>query len=304
MRLDPHSPVLARPGPTGGLDVQIGLAHPVVLAGLGLDERAFVASLEGGRPVPSAQARRFTRVIAMLTDAGAWERRVERALPSVAVHGCGPVGMAVAAALAGAGYDVALEDTAPVGVEPVGTFARHAVGTCAGAAAATLSERGIATRLARGDEELAVIVCTGAPDPRTVMRLVLAEVPHVLVVCDGVGVWVSHVTVPGVTACARCRDLALTREDAAWPRLSLQLGGGQGATRRPVAPRLSLGMAAAHAAARIAQWAERGDAGIAARIAADGSTVAAPLAQEPACGCGASGPEGDEVAARRARWRD
>jgi len=303
MRLPPHSPVLARPGAQGGIDIQVGLASPVVLEGLGLDERTFVASLEGGRAVPPVQARRFPRVIAQLTNAGAWAQPSPPVTASVAVHGCGGLGMEIAGVLTSAGFAVAMHDDARVAVEPAGTYAASADGTCAGAAAATLSERGATVRVGGGGESVVVIVCTGAPDPALVSACVLTDVPHALVVCDGAGVWVSHLMVPGASACARCRDIVLTRADTAWPAVSLQLGGCQLATRRPAAPRIALPTAAARVTARVAGWVERADVGVAEHIAADGELIQVPLEPQPECGCGASGPVGDDVAAQRARWR-
>ena len=300
MRLKPHVPVLARPGTGGAIDVQIGLVSPVVLTRLGLDEREFVASLEDGRSVPPARARRFPRVIAALTVAGAWEVAVEPTHATVAVYGCGELGMAIASALVRGGFGVGLADPAPLLVEPVRTYITAATGTCAGAAAVTLAERGVEVSLARGGEDVAVIVCTGAPDSALVAALMRADTPHLVVVWDGVGLWASHLIVPGMTACSRCRDVALTRADAAWPRLMLQLGGSGLASRRPVAPRLALPAAVAVVAARVAGWLERGDAGVAVRVATDGSVASDPLPPERGCGCGAAGPVGDEVAARRA----
>jgi len=302
MRLNPNIPVLARPGANGAIDVQIGLVAPVVLTRLGLDERDFLASLEGGRSVPPAQARRFSRVIATLTAAGAWAAPTASQLVTVAVHGCGELGMEIAAGLVRGRFDVALADRAPLGVEPVRTYVTSATGTCAGAAAVTLGERGVPVRLARGSEGLAVIVCTGAPDSVLVSACMLAGTPHVLVVWDGVGLWVSHVVVPGITACSRCRDVSLTRDDPAWPRLSLQLGGSGPASRRPIAPHLALPAVVARVATRVGRWAECDDAGIAERVETDGSVTVDPLVPEHGCGCGAAGPVGDELAARRAAW--
>ncbi len=303
MRLPPHCPVLARPGADGAIDIQVGLASPMVIPGLGLAEREFVASLEGGRVIPPAQARRFARVVTLLADAGAFEvRRSPTPAARVALHGCGEAGMAIAAALHAGPFDVSLYDDAPLAAEPVGTYALSASGTCAVAAATTLAERGMPVRIGGGGEGLVVNVYTGAPDPALVSECVLAGVPHVLVACDGVAVWVSHVIVPGLTACVRCRDIGLTRRDAAWPSLALQLGGCGLPARRPVAPRLSLVAVAARVSARVAGWLERGDPGEAELIAGDGSLVPAPLTPERACGCGAAGPVGDEVAARRVAW--
>ena len=303
MRLPPHCPVLARPGAAGAIDIQVGLAAPVVIPALSLAEREFVASLEGGRRVPPAQARRFARVVSILTLAGAWHvGEAPAPAQSVAVHGCGTLGMAIAAALRAGEFDVALHDGAPLAVEPVGTFSPSASGTCAAAAAQTLGDQAITVRIGGGGEALVVIVCTGAPDPALVSDCVLSGVPHVVVACDGVGVWVSHVIVPGLTPCARCRDIALTHLDSAWPSLALQLAGSGLPARRPVAPRLALVVVAARVSVRVAGWLERADPGTGEHIAANGELSLEPVRAEPSCGCGAAGPVGDDATASRAAW--
>ena len=303
MRLPAHAPVLARPGAKGGIDMQVGLASPVVLSGLAFDEREFLATLEGGRYVTPTQARRFTRVVTRLTNANAWEEPpAATAHLTAAIHGAGALGMEIAALIHQAGMAVALHDPAPMRAEPVGTYAIRASGTCAGAAVATLAARGLPASIAGGGEDAVVIVCTGAPEPLTIAHLMRTSVPHILVVCDEATVWVSHVIVPGMTPCSRCRDTALTRADPAWPLLALQLGGCQLSARRPAAHRLAGPHVAARVATRLLGWFEREDAGCAERIAADGTLTAEPIAAEDDCGCGAAGPIGDEETARRVTW--
>jgi len=294
MRLPAHSPVLARPGAKGGIDMQVGLASPIVLSGLAFDEREFLATLEGGRRVTPTQARRFTRVVTRLTNAGAWDRPITPT-PSltVAIHGAGALGMDVAAALHRTGLGVALKDQAPMRAEPLGTYATTASGTCAGAAIASLAARGVPAHLASGGEGAAVVLCTGAPDPLAITHLMRAGTPHVLVVCDEATAWVSHVIVPGDTACSRCRDIALTRADPVWPLLAMQLGGCGVASRRPAVDALVGAQAAARVAARLAAWAERGGTGgggtgSGERIGAHGVLTPEPIAAEPECGCGAA----------------
>ena len=299
MRLPEYCPVLARPAPHGGYDIQVGLAAPVVLTDLSFDERVFVSSLEGGRPVSNAEAARFARVVATLTVGDAWQRPTV-ADATIAVHGCGGLGLAVATALGAGGWSIALADSAPIGVEPPGTYPVGARGTCAAAAAAVLAACGITARIG-ADGDVVVLVFTGAPDAVTVASFMRDASPHVLVACDEAGALVSHVVVPGATACSRCRELALTRVDAAWPYLSLQLGGSQLAARRPRVAGVAGPAAAARIAARVAGWLARGEAGVAERIGPDGSVTEAPIAPEAECGCGAAGSVGDEVAARRAR---
>ncbi|MGC4175590.1 hypothetical protein [Demequina sp.] len=304
MRLPSPCPVLARPRVDGGTDVQVGLAAPVTLTELGLSERAFVESLEGGRPVSAAQARRFGRVVGILTAAGIWDAEDVRA-PSarVAVWGAGALGMDIAAAVHRAGLEVALHDAAASEVEPVGTYVATATGTCAGAAAATLAARGHTVGVAGGGESLAVITCMGAPDQQIINHYAPSATPYVLVACDGPSVWVSHVVVHGRSACSRCRDLALARLDPAWPSLALQLAGSGISTRRPLVHGFAGATAGVRVASRLLGWLVGEDVGVAERIDATGRIVAEPLEAEPGCGCGGAGAVGDEVAARRARWR-
>jgi hypothetical protein len=302
MRLPPTSPVLARPG-SEGISLQIGIARPVVLSGLGVRERAFVASLEGGRPVSPAEARRFARVVSLLTDGAAWARESRPQLAAdVAVHGAGALGMEIAAALGQIGLDVALRDEAAVGVEPEGTYLTTGSRTCAGAAAAVLATRGVSVRVGGGGEQLGVGVGFGVPDPLQTAAWMRDDIPHVLVICDEETVWISHVVVPGSMACARCRDLHLTGADSAWPLIALQLGGACLASRRPVASSLARIVVAARIAHLVSRWIDDGDAGVAERIGKDGSVATEPFAAHRACGCGAYGPAGNEIAARRAAW--
>jgi hypothetical protein len=308
MRLPATCPVLARPS-ANGIEYQVGIARPTVLRDLGVRERAFLESLEGGRPVSPAEARRFPQVVSLLTAAGAWEpaARTPRAA-AVAVHGAGALGMEIAAVLAGLGLDVGLRDEAPVLVEPAHTYAAGGAVTstgavtCAGAAAATLSSRGLDVRVGGGGERLGVELCLGAPDPVQTAAWMRDDVPHMLVVCSGESVWVSHVVVPGATACATCRGIALTRADPAWPFLALQLGGAGTAGRRPAASRLATITCAARVASRVWRWLDGGDAGVAERVDADGALTVEELEPQRECGCGAFGPIGDELAARRALW--
>lgn len=300
MRLPASCPVLALPGTDGGVDLQVGLARPIVLRALGEQERAFVTSLEGGGLVSPAQARRFARVVSLLTAGGAWEIPQPPRAAAVAVHGAGALGMEIAFVLARDGFDVALHDPAPAEVEPHGTFAADLHGTCAGAAATTLANKGVAVRVGGGGERIGVAVCMGAPDPLVVAEWMRSDIPYVLAVWDGETLWVSHVMVPGLTACARCRDLALTRGDPCWPSVALQLGGAALSTRRAAAPRLSLPMAAARVASRVATWLGTGEPGQAERVDVYGGTVPDPLSPSPDCGCGAAEAASDEVAAHRA----
>jgi hypothetical protein len=301
MRLPQHTPVLARPGEHGEVEVQVGLEPLAILAGLTLEERAFVASLEGGRAVTPAQRRRFAAVVGQLSDAGAWWEPASPP-PVVALCGCGAVGLAIAAALGAAGCGVELDDPAPVAVEPAGTYGPDAEGTCAAAAAHRLRGLGVRARIGVATAACTVLVSAAAPDPRAVRAVMDAGRPHVLVCADSRGAWVSHVVRTGLTACARCRDLALAAADPCWPYVALQLAGSGLASRRPSAPGFALPVLAGIVASRVGAWLWSGDAGVAQSVSPWGEIIDSPLAPQRACGCGAAGPVGDEVAARRARF--
>jgi len=287
----------------------VGVARPVVLSGLTRDELRFVSSLEGGREVSAEAAKEFAGVARKLTAARAWEpssldrsTHLSDAARTVALHGCGRLGMTIAEALTLSGLAVALSDDALAAAEPPRTFAAPMHATCAGAASHTLALRGVDTRI--GDAAaLAVVVCAGAPDPAVAERLVRDDVPHVLVVTDETGVLVSHVVVPGQTPCSRCRDLALTRSDPAWPYLALQLAGSPLPTRRPSAHPLVAFGAAVRVTVRLLRWLDTGDAGVAERLVPLGAMVNQPFLPQADCGCGAAAIVGDELAAKRARFR-
>ena len=303
MHLNPLSPVLARPAIDGRPQLQIGIAHATVLTGLADDERAFLSELEGGREVTKAEARRFARAVEAVTAAGGWappDAGAARDVGPVAVHGCGRLGIDIAEALVRWGAAVALHDDLSSAKERPFTFAPGVDGTCAGAAAAALRARGVAVRVGGGGESLAIAVCEGAPDSWLVRQWMLTDVPHLLVICDDSGAWVSHVVVPGVTACSRCRDVALTRDDPAWPYLALQLERPTEPQRRPAAPGMAGQAAAVVAASRAIAWLRDELVGEGQRLRADGSNVAAAIAPSSDCGCGAAGPVGDQLAARRA----
>lgn len=147
-----------------------------------------------------------------------------------------------------------------------------------------------------GAPTCAVVTGVGTVDPALTRPRMAASEPHVAVIARDAGAWVSHVIVPGATACCRCRDVTLTTADSVWPALAAQC------LARPsrLGP-LARGVVAARAAARVDAWVRDGDVGVAETITETGAVAEAPLLAARACGCGASGPVGDELAARRAR---
>lgn len=270
MTIRPGVPVLARPRPGAAraYDTQVGLAAPTVLRGLGPDERRFVASLEGGRDITPGEATRFSGVLGKLEARG------------LLLDGSRQDGTLAAV--------IAIDGDAP--------FCRLIADTCAAAGLRVVPAADAPSRA------LVIVPFLGAPEAALAQRLVVDGTAHVLVACDEAGAWVSHVVTPGQTACARCRDIALTRADAAWPYLAAQLCGRAIATRAPAPPLLASPAAALRVAVRAAGWAASGEAGCGEQVMPDGGVALAPLVASPECGCGAAGPVGDELAARRARW--
>lgn len=248
-----------------GRAVQIGLASPTVLRRLTREQRVFLAGLEGGRPVGADDRKRHARLIAALTRAGAWN--------------------------AGPRHTV----RAAVGGDPA----------LSGGVATALRAMGVRVRRETGEASLTVIAGLAAADPSLTGPLMVDSTPHIAILADDAGAWVSHVIQPGLTACTRCRDVALTRANPLWPVVAMQCVG-----RRPQLNPLTEAVAVARAAARALAWIESNAAadsvahgGIGERVDSLGAVTADPLLPEPDCACGAAGAVGDELAARRARWR-
>lgn len=276
--------------------LQIGIARPFLLENLSEDEARFVASLENSpAAITAADARHHRSVVDALDAHGLLvPTHVDQGVElSACVHGAGPLGMDIAAALIRDGMEqVSMVDSQPARTEAPQTYALSLPQASKGAAAAwTLRERFPSARVtsARRNPSVDVVVTVGAVSPPIAHELMVTSQPHVAVLCDEEGVTVSHVIVPGSTPCTRCDLLTTTARDPWWPRMMLQLGP----ERAPhVAPSVAL-LAAAIAARTIAQWSKGTAASpwrarINARIS-DGMgpefTVALP---HPECGCGAA----------------
>jgi hypothetical protein len=185
----------------------------------------------------------------------------------------------------------AWQETAPAGRIAVDGDARIAV-----AVAKLLAALGFYTAPDPGAPTCAVLAGVGAIDPALTRPRMATSEPHIAVIALDAGAWISHVIVPGASACCRCRDVALSSADSAWPALAAQC-----LARPSQLSSLASGVVAARAAARVDAWVREGDVGIAESISEAGAIIDAPLMPSPECGCGAAGPVGDELAARRAR---
>lgn len=309
MRLIPGARVLMR----GDGALQVGVRAPVVLNDLGADERRFLERLDAVNSVSRADQARYGTVLERLAVAGLVERDSAVAVAGplrAAINDGGPIGCGIALTLARAGWAVAIDDGGRAVQAPRGTYDPGSLAATRQAAAAdtirrALPEVDICAGQARSD--VAVIVAHGAPLIEAAVPLMARDIPHVYVTTDERGAQVGPFVVPGRGACGTCVGLARTLADPAWPLLSLQLAAGR--TLPSSTPDV-----AAHAAALVAGalgwWrAARNDRADAARgwlntvwtLDRDTPPSASAAPPHPDCGCGAAGPVGDELAARRAR---
>lgn len=309
MRLIPGARVLMR----GDGALQVGVRDPVILNDLGADERRFLERLDAVNSVSRADQARYGTVLEPLAAAGLVERAPAPAVATplrAAINDGGPIGCSIGLTLARAGWAVAIDDGGRAVQAPRGTYDPGSLAATRQAAAAdtirrVLPEVDICAGHARSD--VAVIVAHGAHLIEAAVPLMARDIPHVYVTTDERGAQVGPFVVPGRGACGTCVGLARTLADPAWPLLSLQLTAGR--TLPSSTPDV-----AAHAAALVAGamgwWrAARNDRGDAARgwlntvwtLDRNTPPSASAAPPHPDCGCGAAGPVGDELAARRAR---
>ncbi|WP_291382321.1 hypothetical protein [Demequina sp.] len=309
MRLKPGARVLVR----GDGSLQVGVRDPLILDDLTADERRFVERLGTVATVSPGDRSRFAVILARLIASGLVDQDLTRAkepTPRAAINDGGPIGCGIALALARAGWAVAIDDIGRAVQSPRGTYDPGSLaGTRQAAAADTirrvLPEADVCAGRARVDVE--VIVSHGAPLLAAAVPLMARDTPHVYVTTDERGAQVGPMVIPGRGACGTCVGLGRALADAAWPRLSLQLTAGR--TLPHSTPDVTAQAAGLVAGALGWWWSARNGPADAAHGWLDTvwtidhhappSTAAAPAS--PECGCGAAGPVGDELAARRAR---
>ncbi len=293
--------------------LQAGVRDPVILNDLNADERRFLERLDAVNSVSRADRARYGTVLARLAAAGLVEPASAPAVATplrAAINDGGPIGCGIALTLARAGWAVAIDDRGRAVQAPRGTYDPGSLAVTRQAAAAdtirrVLPEVDICAGQARSD--VAVIVAHGAPLIEAAVPLMARDIPHVYVTTDERGAQVGPFVVPGRGACGTCVGLARTLADPAWPLLSLQLAAGR--TLPGSTPDV-----ATHAAALVAGamgwWrAARNDRADAAQgwlntvwtLDLNTPPHASAAPPHPDCGCGAAGPVGDELAARRAR---
>ena len=309
MRLIPGTRVLLR----GDGSLQVGVRYPLILGDLSANERRFLERLDTAASVSSADQVRFAAVLEGLVAAGLIEQGSARAGESplrVALNDGGPIGCGIALTLARAGWALAIDDGGRAVQAPRGTYDPGSLAATRQAAAAdtirrVLPEADVCAGLARAD--VAVIVSHGAPLIEAAVSLMARDVPHVYVTTDERGAQVGPLVVPGRGACGTCVGLARVLSDPEWPLLSLQLTAGHTLPRS--APDVAA-QAAALVAGALGWWrSERdGQADVGAgwldtvwTLDRNSPPTAAATPAQSDCGCGAAGPVGDELAARRAR---
>ena len=269
MDLRPGTPILWR----GDALHQVGVGR-AVRVGAAEAEALSAAAPEGLARHADLRAR-LARAGLIATEGGA--------APRVRVRGLSGAGVAAAEALARAGAALSLVDPTvdDARTEEAGALPALARGTRAARASRLLRDLrpGAPCDLEESrtvDAEVAVAVATLPP---TVLHgLMVTGTPHAAVLVDESGVTVIAV-LPGVSACVRCRDLALTRGDAAWPMLARQCE-----TLAPVTDARSAAVAGAIAAAAVLAMVEGEPAPGAWRIE-HGIPRRVEVEREPECGC-------------------
>lgn len=309
MRLIPGAHVLVR----GDGALHVGVRNPLILTGLTADERRFVERLDTVANVSSGDQSRFSVILARLMASGLIDKdptRAEEPTLRAAINDGGPIGCGIALALARAGWAVSIDDAGPAVQAPRGTYDPSSLATTRHAAAADTIRRvlpGADVYAGHAHADVAVIVSHGAPLLAAAVPLMARDTPHVYVTTDERGAQVGPMVIPGRGACGTCVGLGRALADSEWPRLSLQLSARR---TLPQSTPDVVAQAAGIVAGALGWWrsARDGAADVAHGWLDTVWTIdhhtppnAAVTAADPDCGCGAAGPVGDELAARRAR---
>ncbi|MDG3008719.1 hypothetical protein G4X40_01000 [Rhodococcus sp. D2-41] len=216
--------------------------------------RARVAE-SGAHPAEVDAVLRELEHAGLVTAVAAAPSRSER---RVRVHGPGPLGDGLCAALTGDGAQVS----------------RSRRYTCDLA-------------VDRWQTDLVVLTDDQVADPRLVMALIEAGVPHLQVrLRDGVGI-VGPLVFPGSTSCLGCADLHRRDRDPEWPHLAAQLLGTIGCA--PTATVMATTAVALHEIDRVfRRVADRPPATLDATVEVELDTnalVTRPWSPHPLCRC-------------------
>jgi len=303
MRLRQGTRVLDR----GDGTLQVGVRAPVVLASLTPEQRRFVELLETAHTITPHERSRFAPLVHVLDDAGLLTPARSTPQPhTAAINDAGPVGVNVAIALARAGWAIRLVDDGPAAASPRNTYAPGGLASTRQAAAADTIARlvpGTDVRVGAPRADVWVLVSHGAAALDLAVALMASDTPHLFVIADERGAHVGPLVFPGEGACGMCAGHERAAADPAWPILSLQL-------RAPAVapPHMSADVAASVsglACGALGAW-RSGDARAWLNrtwvVTTNAPPVSRSLTAAVDCGCGAAGPVGDELAARRARF--
>lgn len=329
MRLRQGARVLDR----GEGTLHVGVRPPLIVGPLTAPERRFLERLETAHHITRGERSRFAPLIALLADADLFEPPAAPAR-TVAINDAGPVGLGVAMALARAGWAVRFVDEGPASASPPHTYPAGTLAATRQAAAADTVARlnhGTDVRVGAPHADAWVLISHGAAALDEAVGLMARDIPHVFAVIDERGAEVGPLVMPGAGACGMCAGIERAALDPAWPVLSLQLRA-QGVSPPRAAPDViatlsglacgALGAwrgsadreprAAGDRRAGAGAGAGAGGEGISGAalawlnrvwvVTADSPPVSRALTPAVDCGCGAAGPIGDEVAARRARF--
>lgn len=309
MRLIPGARVLMRAD--GSL--QVGVREPLILDGLTGSERRFVERLESAGSVAPSDLSRYSAVIERLHAARLLARDTSDAAqpsPHASVNDGGPVGCGIALALARAGWAVAIHDEGRAIQAPRGTYDPGSLAVTRQAAASDTIRRLLpdaAVHAGWAPSDVDIIVSHGAPLLEAAVPLMSRDKPHLFVTTDERGARVGPLVIPGQSACGTCAGLSRLPNEPEWPMLSLQLTARGGL---PQGPSDVQAQVVGLVVGALTWWRTLGDESansdadwLDAVWIVDHQRAAERelLASHPECGCGAAGPVGDELAARRAR---
>lgn len=283
--------------------VQIGTVTPLVLTGVTPAQLRVIETLAAGRDVsPARRAAHADLVRRVETHLGAPARDLPPA--SATVDDGGAVGLAIAAALAGLGWEVDITDGGPCAGLGVYDGGGGAATTRAGAASHTLRRRlpGARLSIGRATGDVAVLVSRGLPAVARSVPLMARETPHLFVVTDEAGAVVGPLVVPGVGPCGTCLGLAASEADPLWPHLADQCTVAHGPARATAAVAAAVAGTVAAACQAWRAGAPEPWLGARWRLSDTQPPTREAVAAAAACGCGAAGDVGDEVSARRGAW--
>ncbi|MCB2412069.1 hypothetical protein LGT39_04300 [Demequina sp. TTPB684] len=324
MRLIPGAHVLTR----GEHSIQVGSRDPLVVIDPTVHERRFLERLDSAAATTPLERARCAPLIERLAAAGLLDQHSAHGAkepPRATLNDGGPIGCGIGLNLARAGWSVTVNDVGRAVETPRGTYDPGSLAATRQAAAADTIRRLLPhsdVHSGPSHFDVAVIVAHGAPLIEAAVPLMAGDIPHLYVTTDEHGARIGPLVIPGKGACGTCVGLARSAADPLWPELALQLTARRTrpqcaadataqivalsvaalewwrSTRDPDAGADALGpsLLAGGEAAPAAEWLNT-----VWTIDSGRPPVPTPAPAQPDCGCGATGPVGDELAARRAR---